>query len=91
MENGQKVWVPRTKGGWTLATVGQVKPPCESLGDTKERVYVTWTERAPISQIGGVGEVMSCYNRGGNPCVETTEKVAAKWIDSDKCRTEPPV
>lgn len=70
------MWIPRTNGGRTLATVRQVLPPLPSLGDMEEKVYVTWIEKVPMHvHVAGLA----------NPCVAHTDKVLSKWVPSRQC------
>ena len=61
-----KVWVPRSNGGKTKATVGKVDGPM---------AYCFWTESRPVC---GYGDLMRAQ---GNPCVEHTEVEMGKWVN----------
>jgi hypothetical protein len=51
-EIGQKVYIPRSRGGFTLAEIGRIDPPVSN--DDTFHLFVFWTEK--ISLRGGRSE-----------------------------------
>jgi hypothetical protein len=74
---GDKVIIPRSNGGRTVAEVTGIREGCKLPGCPCNRetlVGVSWTERVPMSRYGNVVPLR------GNPCERMVERVCVKWV-----------